>query len=361
MSEGWSATAEGIDRTWSGGYEQAIRLAEEALGRHPLKRSEVSEYWYAQGWKEIAADPGHFVWLLFRKLCLTFNGYEIPNNQNIYLVRDYAPIMKPLMFAGPIYFPYGIVAPLALIGLALSLRRWKKFTLLYVFLAAYIGTLLFFFITARFRQPFLPVLLLFASYAVVEAYGFVRKRRFMPLVIAGIAFIALLFETNHNMMGSLESRISSYDHFMLGTVYEGEDKPELARVEYEKSLQVWPGQASAMVNLGILEARQGQNERAARYFSAAISTDSSLFQPYLNLAVIYGRMGKDDQAVQVLERARDRYPVNPDIQTQLALAYYRLGRYDDALKSGQATLRLNPADASARKLLERLRSMGYGE
>lgn len=360
-SEGWSAVAKGIDPTWRGGYDESIRIAEAGLGKSPLLRSEVSDYWYERGWEEIAADPGHWIGLLVNKLRLTFNGYEIPNNQNMYLVREYVPVIKPLMFANILFFPFGLIAPLALIGLALTFPRWRKYVLLYVFLAAYIGTLLFFFTTARFRQPFLPILILLAVFASVRLYEWYRKRQFQAAAIAVTAFVVLAVETNHNLLGNLPNEIEAYDHFMLGTVFESSGNIAGASSEYRTALEMQPTMVPAMINLGIISANQGQTQRAAQYFAMALKVDPSFHQAYLNLANMLGRMERHAESAEVLERGVAQEPLNPDMHHQLALAYYRLNRFQESLTAVNEALRLNPNNPPARRLQARLREILSGQ
>ena len=160
-ASGWSATVPGIDMSWEGGYKQSIALAETIAGRD-LKPSEVSDFWYEQTWKEIKTFPSNFAELVFKKVRLLINGFEIPNNQSTYFVREYSWIASVLLFEKIIFFPYGLLAPLALIGIGLSLKDWRKYLLLYLVLGSYALTLLLFFVCDRFRQPFIPILIMFS-------------------------------------------------------------------------------------------------------------------------------------------------------------------------------------------------------
>jgi hypothetical protein len=62
---------------------------------------------------------------------------------------------------------YGVIAPFALAGLIGSLRRWRACSLLYAVLASYVLMVLVFYGTPRFTIIVMPVLIVFASSAML--------------------------------------------------------------------------------------------------------------------------------------------------------------------------------------------------
>ena len=95
-------------------------------------------------------------------LFLFWHGDEIGRNQDIYFWRNYSTVLAATLWKGGIAFPFGIIAPLALLGLLLSGRR-QEFVLFAVFVGVYCLSVVAFFPTARYRAPLLPLLVFFAT------------------------------------------------------------------------------------------------------------------------------------------------------------------------------------------------------
>ena len=353
QASGWSATATGIDATWEGGYKEAIGFAEQNEGR-TLKRSEVSDFWYDVAWNEIAADPAHFIGLTFRKLRMFINGYEIPNNQNIYLAREYAGVIRPLLFAGLVYFPFGLLAPLAIMGLVLSLGQWRRFLLIYLAMASYIISLLLFFVCARYRQPLLPFMILFGVYAVYRLASYIKQRDGKNLALFLVIFALLAVEANHNILGLSSARIKAEDHSMLGNSYLEQNKLAFAENNFREAVRADSTYADGFNNLGMIQARRGKLSQAAGYFLKALQLDPTSVETAVNLATVYLEGNDFENAIRVLERARVLHPVNDYVHLKLAMTYYEAGQLDEAMTSCQQAIRLNPDNTTARDVYNQL-------
>jgi len=354
-SNGWSAAVPGINPTWEGGYREAIAIAEETEGR-ALKRSEVSDFWYREAWREIRDDPSRFVGLLFRKLRLFINGYEIPNNQNIYLSRNLASVMQPLMSANWIYFPYGLLAPLAVIGLVLSLSQWRRFLVVYLILGSYLATLLLFFVCARFRQPLLPFLILFAVYAVFRLIEFRARRQGKNVALALFMLALLIVESNHDALELNPRRVSAEDHNVIGNAYLVQNNLAGAEMEYKLALTADSTFAQAYNNLGLIATRRNRIRDAVEFFSDAVRVDPDYVDGYTNLATTYLEAGDANSAVMILERAAVRRPLSDLVHLKLGVAYFETDRTGEAVQALQRCLQLNPANESAREVLQSIQN-----
>jgi len=354
QASGWSATAPGIDGSWEGGYQQAIAIAEQARGRR-LPRTEVSDYWYDVAFDEIRSAPGAFLALQVKKLRLFFNGYEIPNNQDIYLARDFAPVLKPLLFTGWIYFPYGLLAPLALLGLILSLRQWRRFLPVYLVLGSYIFSLMLFFVCARYRQPLLPLMILMAVYGVQETARFVRRRNYRAIALFAILLLGLTVESNHDMLRLDPNRVNAENHLMLGNAWRDQANANRAVNEYRTALSVDPTYALAHNNLGLLFAQRGNLRDAAGHFESAIRLDPQTIEPFYNLATVYLETGQATAAIGVLEKGRQVHPYDDYMELKLAMTYFEVGDMSQARQAVRRSLQLNRESQPARDLADRIR------
>ncbi len=354
QASGWSATTAGIDPTWGGGYRDAITIAEQDEGR-PLKRSEVSDYWYRRAWDEIRQAPASWVALQFKKVRLFLNGYEIPNNQDIYLAGQFAPILRPLMFRRLVYFPYGLLAPLAVIGLVLSLGRWRTFLLVYLLMAAYVTSLLLFFVCARFRQPLIPILILFAVYGVTRLVDLLRKRQIKNVAVLFTFLALLLLESNHDMLDLDPHRTAAENHLLLGNSYLEQGDPSRAEREFLESIAADAAFAQGYNNLGMLSANRKQFHQAAQYFEKALQADPMTVETYFNLATVQLDLGDHESAINVLLRAKQIHPYNDFVFLKLGMTYYEAGQLEPALRAAEQAMRLNPQSPLNRDVYRQIR------
>ena len=356
-SNGWSATVPGIDVTWEGGYREAIAIAEEGEGR-TLKRSEVSNFWYGLAWQEIRSDPSAFIGLLFRKLRLFLNGYEIPNNQNIYLARKLGSIVQPLMFSKWLHFPFGVVAPLAVIGLVLSLTQWRKFLPVYLMLGSYLLTLLLFFLCARFRQPMMPFMILFAVYAVFRLIEFKTRRQGKNLALALFMLTLLLVESNHDALGLDQQRVAAEDQLVVGNAYLAQNNLAGAEMEYKRGLSADSTLAPLHNNLGLIKIRRNRVGEAVAHFTRATRVDPGYLESYMNLASAYLETGQLEATIRILEQAAVRHPRNDQVHLKLGAVYAEAGRTEEAIRFIRRSLELNPDSEAARQALREIQTTG---
>ncbi|MFH2056318.1 MAG: tetratricopeptide repeat protein [bacterium] len=350
-ASGWSAGVSGIDRSWERSFQEPIAIAEKARG-HALKRSEVSDYWYEKTFDDIGSDPGHFLALLGKKLRLLVNGEEIPNNQNIYMVREFVPIVKYLMFKDPLFMPYGLLLPLALAGIALTARQWRKYLLLYLLLGSYSLSLILFFVCARYRQPLIPILILFAVAAVSQLAGIFRKGKlFQGLLV--IALVGLLMvDTNSSLLGGRDDYAEATDHYSLGVHLLQKQDLQGAEREFLQALDIFPDYARAYVDLGWIYRRTKSPEEALNYYNLALRADPSIWEAYLNIAEILNKMGRSEEALKVLEKARDTAPNNEFVRLELAQALYALGQQDRAEMEITEAMRINRDNPRVKRAYE---------
>lgn len=150
-----------------------------------LSPSEASRFWLREGLREIAADPGRFLWLLGRKARLLVGAYEVPDNQSFDFFRENVSPVLALPWPG-----FALVLPLGLVGLWWG-RREPDAWLLAAFVASYALSVLLFYNMSRYRIPLVPALLVFAGYALVDGAARARRRAWRGLVPAAAAAAAL--------------------------------------------------------------------------------------------------------------------------------------------------------------------------
>jgi tetratricopeptide (TPR) repeat protein len=354
-ADGMSAIMPGVGNDWD-----EVAIAEKEVGKE-LSPSEVSRYWWGKGLSFVRSSPGRFLILIAKKAGLFWNGVEVSNNQNIYFFRRYSRLLSGLVWRKGISFPFGIVSPLALIGMALSVRRWRRYLLLYTFVFAYGASVILFFVSSRHRLPAVPVLLLFAAAAFWWLVEELRRRRWrsagpylvsllllmvaanFPVAGAGVGDFA---QSHYNMANALlrkgewQRAEEAYRacleidprfplaHLNLGVAYYRQGNLGQARDEYIREIEVNPGAPGAHNNLGLVFRDQGELGKAVLAFDRALRLDPGLREAAINLSIVLERLDREEEAVSVLERALSSAPHSWSLRTALADLYERRGRPD---------------------------------
>lgn len=322
--------------------ERAFRAkAEQALGR-PLKPSETSAYWFAEGWKEIQADPGHFAWHTFRKLALFFNHFEVPDNTSYYFFREHVTRLLKLPFP-----TYGALVPLAVCGMAWARRR-RGASLLIAFFVSYLAGILIFFTSSRIRIPVAPVVIIFSAFAILELGHRIREQTWSRSIPACV-FLLLAYPIVYQNLMTDDFMIQHYNlgrecieravaHRNLAQVAEGTGNLEAAWREREvatrihregtrelrRALEIAPEHAflqrelanALTVRIGDLRA-EGETQPALKLARELIGRAPNRVEGYLLLAELLEAQGDLEAAGRSFRRAQEYEPGNPRAQAGL--------------------------------------------
>ncbi len=293
QSDGYTAIVPGTPGDWEGGYHETIRIAEAAAGRE-LKSSEVSRYWFGRTVKEISDDPGRWVSLICRKFRLLFSGHEIGNNDDIYFQRRYSWLLSLLMWEKIIAFPFGILLPLGLLGFILKSDR-RRNALPLLFFISYSVSIIAFFVCTRFRLPLIPLLAVWAGFAVTRIFHLLKKRDYRPLMLSVLLFIILLLAANQNPLAG--EGICGFEgaFFLAGKYYDRGDYAKSVEA-YEETLTLDSQSADAHNGLAMALIKSGRREEARRHLETAVTLSPSLVKAQNNLGQFYLQSGNTEQA-----------------------------------------------------------------
>jgi tetratricopeptide (TPR) repeat protein len=362
----------------------AKRLAEKALGRS-LTAGEVSDYWLQRSWDFMRSEPGRWFTLLGKKLLLVWNAREIEDSDDFYIYQGWSWLLR---FLGWINH-FGILAPLAFIGVFLTVRRWRQLWILYAMILSLTASVAVFYVFGRYRFPLVPFLALFAGAGIAAAASLYQEKNFRPLTLAVVLGLATAIVVNWPIMGlsgpgpagynnlanafSKDGRIDraietakravaldpdhGIAHFNLGNLYAATGRFDLVRPHFDATLRVYPNYAEAHSNLGRLLAEQGDLEDAMREFRKAIELNPSLSAPYLNLGIVLVQQGRIKEAVAPLEVAARLAPESAQVHYTLGGVYASQGRYEEAAKAFNDALRIQGDFAAAHQSLGQLLSL----
>jgi tetratricopeptide (TPR) repeat protein len=149
----------------------------------------------------------------------------------------------------------------------------------------------------------------------------------------------------------------------LGEAYARMNKPQKAKLFFEKILRSEPNHYMGLFNLGVIYLTTGEDEQAIRYFEKTLSVSRrkcETNQPndlLLQLSKLYCRTGRFNKAVALLEKegimAEDNstVPGRAVLLRYLGEAYLGKGKNNEAIWVLQRAVRYNPHDAYSLSML----------
>ncbi len=326
-ADGWYKTPPGLEGSQEGLIRSGRKKAEQETGRS-MTHGEVSGWWFGEAKEFIFENPADAIALYLRKAGLFWHDYEKPLEGNFYYMDAHSSILR-LMTLG-----FGLAAPFALLGLLLLLREWRTGSgLVLLFSLAYMGTLVLFFVTSRYRIVALPFLLLLASHAVWWGIGCVKRRFWKRLGLATLVLAAGFFLSNTSLLCPDRCRDCdlAFFHYAAGNVLSENDDHEASLEHYSEAIRLDPG---------------------VPYF-------------HFNQGVAYDELGRREEAVQAFRIFCRRWPgKKPGAHFRLACNLEALAREGEETDSEllreaelhyKETLEINPRNKKAREGLRRIR------
>lgn len=317
-------------------------FAEKEVG-HPLKPSEESAFWNNKAKNYIFSHPGAFIGLTFKKFVYFFSGFENSDQHDIYDFRNFSSLMKILLFDHGLKFPYGLCAPLALVGIALAWPRRKELAPLLIFFVAYIPTVILFLVTARHRLTVIPIMLLFAAFTVFYLWDSIRSKISPRTLIAVGAMITLVILSNTNFF-DLGFRNIAQTHYNLALTHARQGKNAEAVAEYHLAIQQAPGVPSLYYGLGAVYSAMGKHQDAVRELERAVTLDPNFADALINLGMAYVETRDFPRAEQTFQRAIALDSKRPEPHINLGSLYMMQNKLDQSRQAFEKALELQPND-----------------
>jgi len=252
----------------------------------------VSRFWSGRALDFIKAQPDAFLKLSVNKFLFFWNAYEIPQVEHYDFFKKFAPILSwPLL-------NFSIMGPLGLLGLALSLKRWRRVYFLLTFILSMMVATVLFFVISRLRLQVCAVLMIFAAYALTWLWERFRGKKIRQLTMALLALVplALLVNWPHPALSSARDLAKSHDVLALHLWNQGDLAG--AEREYEKAIALYPHLGETYVNLGKLFFEQGRADQTLALYEKALQADPKVSSVHLNLGKIYSLKGMWDEAIR---------------------------------------------------------------
>ncbi|HEX7344695.1 MAG TPA: tetratricopeptide repeat protein [bacterium] len=389
QADGLHSIMPGFGATWD--VPEVSLPAYQAAGR-TLKLSEINHHYSRLAWQYIWQNPLAAGGLFVKKIFAFWNRLEISNNRDLYFFKYETRIMPHLRL-----FSFWIVGPLGLLGLWIGWRRRLLPGWFLGIIPVYMLSVAAFFVTARFRAPMIPLLLICAAMALFQLI----ERRIKILDHQRlIDFITLLLPflfVNSNPW-SLRTENPAHAYFCLGNAYLDAEKLEQARdafqsaraadslyprahlnlgviayrsgdsakaeAEYQRELVLYPREFRALNNLGVLRYNAGRSVEAADYYQRALDMAPYFSDARINVAQCRFKQGMEEAEKGHLESAEIYFREAIEGEDDNALYHYnyaltlgKMGRAEEARTHLEATLKLKPDLEEARRLLRDLQEI----
>lgn len=358
--------------------DDAVALAEASTGR-ALSPAEVSAFWTGQALDYIRAEPLDWLGLMGRKALLVWNHVEASDTEDIAVFRRYSVVLDTLARV----FHFGLVVPLAAVGLWLTRRRWRELWILYAMLGVYAASLTVFFLFARYRVPLVPLSIVFAAAGLWHGLEVVRHgARRSRLATAAVAFAAGLLALLP--LTDVESqKAATYKNFGAAMLESGrpaeaigffekslEHRPDAAeavrgiaealahqdrhgesRVAFERALALTPDDPLALLGLGQVQLLEGRTDAGLRTLAAAAQRAPEDPRAPFRIGMHHAHAGDLDAAIPWLREAAEREAAPHAARLELAKALYQAGRLDAARAEAAWIVQRAPTDLGATLLL----------
>jgi 4-amino-4-deoxy-L-arabinose transferase-like glycosyltransferase len=337
-----------------GKYRDNIRTsakdeAERRVGR-ALSQSEVSSFWFHEAFKEIANEPARALRLFVRKLYYFWHGQEIINNRSLYYAGEYSWLMKLMLFKHGLNFPAGLLFPLMLVGVYYALRNRKEVA---VPLWCMLGLALImaaFFVCARFRQPVLPVAIIFAVLGVAELVSGLKRPDGQRAGRVAI-LIFILSALGLNLGGNIDSLANrSTFQAYLGSSFLRKANATQAIVHLEEARRIDAENMLVYEVLGKAYLRANEIDKAERVYLAGLERFRVYPHYNFNLGRIAQTRGRPDEAKQYYLTTITCAPEYAAAYEGLGAIYEQSQRYDSALYYYEQLYKLTPKPSLKSKI-----------
>jgi Flp pilus assembly protein TadD/4-amino-4-deoxy-L-arabinose transferase-like glycosyltransferase len=361
---GWFHDVPGMPSTVEGLAAGAHRAAENAL-RRPLSDAEVSAYYSDLAWSWIRAHPLQWIGLLLRKAYYVLNTAHVSTPFSYTFYAYDAGTLLPLFVVGP-----WLLVPLGLFGLARG-PRWPWL----VFVPAYAASIVLFFITERYKLPF------FAACAIGAGAGaealLKRRARDVAIVVALFVVANLPLRLDD---GRAEERLRMAEvEASRGNVSEAERWASLAqdaghvpsaRVEYalgraqlaagnprqalphlRRAIEQRVDVPLAGYDLTVALQQTGDRDGAVRVLRALKPPPKSPLEVWLQLGNKAAELNAPDVAEPFLRRAVRVAPESPAAHQLLGIDLFVLGHEEEAARELELVVEKQPRNADALAIL----------
>ncbi len=295
-------------------------------------------------------DPVAFVTGVGVKSLMFVSSREIPRNLDMYMFRPSSSVLWMSVWkVGGFGFPFGVLLPLAALGLIVGWRRLPVPVLL--FLALYPLAVIAVFVSARYRVPVVPVVTLVAAAGVVWLIDTLRAGRVKHVALAAAVLVSVLAVAVIPGPFCQEEDLSGEHWFLVAAAELRNGDRQQAVQSMRRAVEFEPGYFEARYQLGSLLLEMGEVAEAAVHLERAVAERPDFALGHRELGTAYGRLGRLDDARIQLEQALTILPDDIRTLNSLGALSAREGDLVTARSLFERALAIDPDFDAARENL----------
>ena len=290
-------------------------------------------------WNYIRSRPGDFLELTARKFAFFWNAVEVLDTEDQYTYARWSAVLR---WSGRV-FHFGVIVPLAVLGIAITWRRRSHLALLHALLWSYVASTVVFSVFARYRILVAPLLILFAASALVLGRDWLRSRpvrKRAPLLAVALA-VAVFCNLPLIRIDPMRATMLAN----IGSALAERGRPDEAVAFYRDALEAHPSYAVAHLNLGSALHEQGDLGRAMEHYRSALQSHPEMARAHHNLALALAQQGRRDEAMRHYNESLRLEPRSPKTLNNLANLLQGAGRVEEAVGYYERALAIDPQDA----------------
>ncbi len=310
---------------------------------HEMSLNQASRYWGLQALDDIVHNPGGWLRLELKKLWLTLQREEIPNNLSFRGVAGFSPLLRALPMR------WGLLLPFAAAGMFLAWRRRPDVKLLWLYTFAYVGGVLLFFSSSEYRYPLVLALLPAAGCFFVEIARQVSQREHRALILACGVYLAALVVVNFPSRTVHQATMPWNDYYNMAVGAMDRGRTMDAMPLFVRTLAIKPDHTEARIGLArILWSLGNFDDARAEFALAGVAPPDSVqgapLENFLEDLYQYTEDGNWEEALKFLDQ---RFPADKDAPVDIwinrAMIEFVLKRPARALAALDKAMAIDPA------------------
>jgi tetratricopeptide (TPR) repeat protein len=250
------------------------------------------------------------------------------------------------------FISFAVVSPLSLIGLCLTIKRKGDVLLPTLFVLGGALSVILFFVSARYRLPVVPLLIVYAAWSIHRLALWLKGRDYKKAVafMVSTACLAAVLGIGGTTTG--ETNLERASHYTnLGLVHLRQGRHDPGMTELRKALAISPSFAYARYNLGVALLEQGRFDNAVSQFSHAVRYRPGYAKAYYNMGLAHAAKGQTDQATAAFRKATVLNPSYVEAHNNLGVAALSGRNYTEAANHFRKAIEVDPDFAEGHKNL----------
>jgi tetratricopeptide (TPR) repeat protein len=311
----------------------------DPLERQRFFRNKTVEY--------VISEPASFLKGLGYKTAQFLSSREMPRNVDIYLFREWSGLLRAGVWkAGGFGFPFGVLFPLAVVGLVYQRRSIPA--AIWLLAVLYPASVILVFVTARYRMPMIGLMAILAGAGCVTLRELLRARQWSRL---GPAMVLILGAgLAGSLVGPFHAEQLDYEpelYYGLGDSLDERGLTDEGIKAYSYAVSLRPDYVEAHHNMGLLLAKRERLGEAMAHYKAALAVDPENAGVHEDLGLALSKQGNPKEAIEHYRRAIEIDPGKDSAYDNMGTAFWKLDRLPEALESYSKAIELNPNDAGS--------------